>query len=34
VLARLTDKSIEYRAAVRAAQQVYAASTEPAVSTR
>src|SRR3984885_1756008 len=34
VLARLTDKSIEYGAAVRAAQQVYAASTEPAVSTR
>src|SRR3984885_1668034 len=34
VLVRLTDKSIEYGAALRAAQQVYAASTEPAVSTR
>ncbi|MGB8065715.1 MAG: alanine--glyoxylate aminotransferase family protein [Candidatus Sulfotelmatobacter sp.] len=34
VLARVTDKSIEYGAAVRAAQQVYARSTEAALSAR
>ena len=34
VLSRVTDKSVEYGAAVRAAQQVYARSTEAALSTR
>ena len=34
VLARVTDKSVEYGAAVRAAQQVYARSTEAALSAR
>jgi len=34
VLARVTDKSVEYGAAVRAAQQVYARSTEAVVSLR
>ena len=34
VLARVTDKSVEYGVAVRAAQQVYARSTEAALSTR
>jgi aspartate aminotransferase-like enzyme len=32
VLARVTDKSVEYGAAVRAAQQVYARSTEAVAS--
>lgn len=34
VLARVTDKNVEFGAAVRAAQQVYARSTEAALSTR